>query len=170
MKRKYGFFLFFLLALQMGIAGEVSCAQEIVSCIERNFSNSGVLSSSPNGFFYVKVDDGYVHQLNEFVHDMDFEKPPYFGELYDSGAHISVIYPNEINGSIPEITELGESILFQVTGCEIFQTPDWEGIEQVYVVLVDSPALDQLRKKYGFFEEPNFHITIGVKRTLKSAA
>jgi hypothetical protein len=64
----------------------------IVDYIHQHLPTHGKLCSSPNGFIFVKVDDDFVHQCVAEISKEGFEEPPYFGQLYHNGAHISVIY------------------------------------------------------------------------------
>lgn len=166
MKKKHRFLFFLLCLCQVGIAEEVSSCKEILAYIEQHLPSTGVLLHSSNGFLYVKVDDDYIHKLNDFVKEEGFEEPPYFGQLYTSGAHISVIYPEEIkNNGLISISELGEEICFRVKGCRIEKPPNWKGVEKVCFISVDAPNLEHLREKYGFSpKEFEFHITIGIKK------
>jgi len=146
-----------------------SC-QRILTYIENNLPEQGVLKKSGN-FVYVALDENYIHKLVSFIQDDGFEEPPYFGQLYDSGAHISVIYPEEwMDKESTVISEIGETICFQPKECKIWETPDWEGVESVWVILVDAPVLTKLRDKYGFLSGSQYHITIGVKPQIAKAA
>lgn len=148
-----------------------SDCKEMIEYIQHHLPTSGTLYSSSNGFVYVKVDDDYIHKCCALIQEEGFAPPPYFGQRYDSGAHISLIYPEEWGNREPFLmAEVGEKLDFQLGECHIFETPHWEGIKEVMVVLVDSLALENLRKKYGFPPGFHFHITIGVKTSEKQAA
>ncbi len=162
--KKLGFFLFFLLQISVGIAQ--NSRHEILSFIQqKSWPCSGELLNNSDGFLYVKVSDEYVHELVRFIQDDGFEEPPYFGQLYSDGAHISVIYSKELEERSPiQIDELHRVFDFKITDCGIFETPSWKGVEAVFVLLVKAPALDQLREKYGLPQDHVFHITIGIRR------
>ncbi len=138
--------------------------------IQDHFLQRGVLKKGDD-FIYVALDEEYVKDLVGLISEEGFVAPPYFGELYDTGAHISVVYPGEskYRGS-PDFSEIGEWVDFEVKECQIWDTPNWEGIEQIWVVLVRAPFLEHLRKKYGFRPGFEFHITIGVKPKPAEAA
>lgn len=127
-------------------------------------SNFGTLKST-NGFVYVDIDDKYVHELIQFIEKSGFQKPPYFADPNLVGAHITVIYPDEMKEySLEQIKEVGTTIYFQPLECNLATPPNWKEIDQVYFIVVDSPQLDQIREKYGLpNREYKFHITIGVK-------
>lgn len=163
-----------ILVSQSCFALEPSSCQEVLNYIESDLPQYGTLKSS-DGFVYVSVDEEYIKKLVSLIPEAGFEAPPYFGELYDTGAHISVIYPQEWGDREPvTLSEIGDTIHFQVSGCEIWKTPFWRGFEKVWVVLVEAPELDRLREKYGFSRGfPHgfcFNITIGVKPTGVKAA
>jgi hypothetical protein len=117
-----------------------------------------------DGFTYVDLDDEYIHKLVTFIRDDGFEEPPYFGRPDLIGAHITVVYPEEvIQYGIGSIEECGTTIEFTLKGCEIVVPPKWKTVSEVYFVAVDAPALDEIRRKYGLSKRAyDFHITIGV--------
>lgn len=121
---------------------------------------------------YVDLDDAYIHKLVTFIQDKGFEEPPYFGNGNLVGAHISVIYPSELEkGEIEKIQEFGEEIHFEIKACEVVHPPKWQGIDEVYIIVVESPELDRIRMKYGLpAKKYDFHITIGVKPKIVEAA
>jgi hypothetical protein len=134
---------------------------------EQHLSHRGVLKNT-SGFVYVDVEDDYIHKLLPFLTKEGFEEPPYFGQTDLVGAHISVIYPREVeNYHIEEIEECGEEIFFELRECQLAHPPNWKTIDQVYFITVEAPRLDQIREKYGLPKrEHNFHITVGVKPLL----
>lgn len=162
--------VFCLTFLQIEASVPNSSCNAIVRYIHQHLPNYGKLERSPNGFFYLKVDDDYVHQCIGQISEEGFEAPPYFGELYTTGAHISIFYPEELTGKKPVLSEIGQTVYFHVKGCQIWTPPHWKEIEQVYVVLVEAPLLKSLREKYGFSQDFQFHITIGVKRKMAKSA
>jgi len=152
------------------VALQPTSCQRILTYIENNLPKQGVLKRSGD-FVYVALDEDYIHKLVALIQDDGFEEPPYFGQLYDTGAHISVISPEEwVDKGSSGISEIGETVYFQPKGCQIWETPHWEGVERVWVVLVDAPVLTRLRDKYGFAVESHYHITIGVKPKIAKAA
>lgn len=136
----------------------------ILNHIENHLPQQGILKNS-NGFVYVDLDDDYIHSLIMFLQQDDFQEPPYFGDPGLVGAHISVIYPEEmIQYGIKDIEECGEIISFVPKICQVVYPLKSKEIDQVYLVIVDSPQLNILREKYGLPKrEYDSHITIGVK-------
>ena len=125
---------------------------------------TGVLKTNGQ-FVYVDLDNDYIHKLVPLIEEEGFEEPPYFGRPELVGAHISVIYDEEMGTySLPPIQELGEVIHFQVKECKIVSPPKMKGVDQVYFITVEAPELDRIREKYGLPKrEYEFHITVGVK-------
>lgn len=149
----------------------ISNGQEPDSCflilnyIEEHLSHSGVLKNA-NGFVYVDLEDEYIHELVLFIRGDGFEEPPYFEDSDLVGAHITVAYPDEMKKyNVKTMQEYGEPIGFTPKGCQRVHPPRWEGVDEIYLVVVQAPELDLLREKYGLPKrEYDFHITIGVKR------
>lgn len=145
-------------------AREAPSCSGVLQYAEKSLPHSGVLQNS-SGFVYVKVDDEYIHKLIPYIQKEGFEEPPYFGNENLVGAHITVVYPDEMKTfEIKEIQESGKIIHFTPKRCEIVQPPKWQDIEEVYFIVIESPELDLIRAKYGLPKrEYEFHITIGVK-------
>ncbi|QVL56242.1 MAG: hypothetical protein KFB95_03320 [Simkaniaceae bacterium] len=154
----------FILLISGLFANESSSSEKILEKIQDRFSHQGVLKHR-DGFVYVDIDDEYVHSLNRLIITEAFEAPPYFGDASLVGAHISVIYPGELNQHEAEkIEEYGQIIEFIPQSCEVASPIKWKGIDKVYLVTVESLQLNCLREKYGLPPlEHAFHITIGVK-------
>ena len=145
-------------------ANELSLNEKILERVQEQFSHQGVLRHR-DGFVYVDIDDEYVHSLSQLIATEAFEAPPYFGHSSLVGAHISVIYPGELNKYEAEkIEEYGQIIEFTPQSCEAVSPIKWKGIDKVYLVTVEALQLNCLREKYGLPPlEHAFHITIGVK-------
>lgn len=153
------------------IAQEPPSCSPILDYIHENLSCHGTLENS-DGFVYVDVDDRYIRELIKFIKKEGFEEPPYFGRSDLVGAHITVVYPEEMKKyNVQCIEECGTSIQFIPRSCQIVHPPRWEEIDEVYFIVVDVPQLDDLRKKYGLPKrEYDFHITIGVKPKIAKSA
>ncbi|HSW87395.1 MAG TPA: hypothetical protein VLG49_07865 [Rhabdochlamydiaceae bacterium] len=164
---KYSFLALILICLNCS-AQEIPSCQSVLHYIQSELPQCGILKNR-EGFVYVDLDDAYIHQLVTFIQDEGFEEPSYFGNENLVGAHISVIYPNEMNKD--KIEEYGEMIHFEIKGCEVVHPPNWQGIDEVYIIVVESPELDRIRMKYGLpIKKYDFHITIGVKPKIVKAA
>ncbi|MBX7066223.1 MAG: hypothetical protein K1X28_03225 [Parachlamydiales bacterium] len=126
------------------------------------YSWQGTLGQCEDGFVYLDLDDAFVHDLVKYIEPDGFVEPPYFDKTGLIGAHISVFYAKEAPQGL--IEELGQTYSFTPTHCMAVQPLHWDGIEEVYIIEVESPELDALRAKYGLQPwEFGFHITIGVK-------
>lgn len=143
----------------------------ILRYVEENFPCRGVLKIS-HGFVYVDLDDKYVHKLITFLTQDGFKEPPYFGNTDLVGAHITVASPEETERyRLKEIQECGDVIPFTLKRCEVVHPPKWKEIDELYLIVVESPELDKIRKKYGLpKQEYDFHITIGVKPKVAHSA
>lgn len=121
----------------------------------------GRLAISENKLVYLDIDDDYIHQLFPYLKNQSIIKPDYFGEK-SIGAHITVIYPEE-QKTIKQ-KEFNQEHLFSIKELVTAEI----GPKLYYVLLVESPSLLQLRKKYNLPDLLNFkgysigfHITIG---------
>lgn len=136
-------------------------AEYVVLWAERNLPHTGILTEGKDGFVYVKVDDGYIRKLYPLLENRAYTEPPYFRRSNAPGAHISVFYANERAHTGP-ITEIGQQYSFKIHGLKSVPPKTHE-----YVVLeVSSPALEELRQKYGLkplLQNHDFHITIAKK-------
>lgn len=129
----------------------------------QHLSSKGITQITDNNLFCLSIDDAYIHQLFPLLKDERIKKPDYFGEK-SVGAHITIIYPEE-NKNINACDLQQEHSFFvkDIVAAEI-------GQKKYYVLLIESPSLLRLRKKYSlpellFFKgySIGFHITIGVK-------
>jgi hypothetical protein len=154
------------------IAEEKSPCDKIQAYILDHLPESGKLCQDSKGFVYVHLDDKYIHMLNEFIKDEGFELPPYFSGDKQHGAHISVIYVREAEEyHVGKIKEAGQTITFKCLGCKTAVPTRWKEVAEVYVIPIEAPSLDRLRKKYGLPKaEHPFHITLGVKYREKEAS
>lgn len=169
--RLLGYFIAFLLIfVSQGYAAPKGC-DKIKSYIKDNLQTTGTLEQADNGSLYVNVSDDYIKKLIPFIKSQGYVPPPFFGGQNNHGAHITVIHPVEVeNYKIGQIDEVGNTVSFKVKDCEVVKT-NRAGVDSVYMIVVDSPDLDKLRKKYGLPKNKHeYHITVGVKRTPAPAA
>lgn len=124
----------------------------------------GELAISNNRLLYVDVDDAYIHQLFPLLKNKAIHKPDYFNKNKGSvGAHVTVIYPEE-NKNIDSV-DLGIKHQFVIKNFVAATL----GAKKYYILLVESPTLLHLRRKYHLPDllcfkgySIGFHITIGV--------
>ena len=121
----------------------------------------GKLSISTNNLVYLDIENDYIHHLYPLLGLPQVVLPNYFNQD-GIGAHISVIYPEELHSV--SIQELGNTYQFSVKELVSAQFEH----KTYYVLLVKSAALLQLRQCYHFTDYLNFkgykidlHITIG---------
>jgi hypothetical protein len=152
-------FVLFLLFLQAALAAEPVRCDAMLQYAKTSLPSSGILKQNPDGFAYVDIDDGYIHELIRFIDG--FEEPPYFNRIDSVGAHISVIYASESR----KIPHLGEKIEFQVKSCELVPISSILGMkaESIFLILVDAPELDQMREQAGLPPiRGGMHIAVGI--------
>ena len=128
----------------------------------------GKLKQTEDGFVYLDVSNDVINGLFRLIPDEEAVQPPYRQSKYNSvGAHISVMKSDEIEEfEITKIKEIGDYFDFTIIGMSSV-IPDWKGIKKLWMVEVDSPQLESLRRRYGLTPRLNghhFHITVGVKR------
>lgn len=129
----------------------------------QHLSLKGNTQTTENNLFCLSIDDAYIHQLFPLLKDERVKKPDYFGEK-SVGAHITIIYPEENkNVNAHDLQQEHNFFVKDIVTTEI-------GQKTYYVLLIESPSLLRLRKKYNLPEllsfkgySIGFHITIGVK-------
>ncbi len=139
-------------------------SDKIMNFIFARLPKSGTLRKDGRGMVYVKVDNNYILKLIEFIKQEGFEVPPYFGEGLH-GAHITVMTPEELlYYAVKDIQECGHSVRFEPKECKVVHPDTWAPGELAYLITVEAPLLQDLRKKYGMPENKYaFHITVGVR-------
>jgi 2H phosphodiesterase-like protein len=158
------YILLFCLLLTRAAFADTAC-EKIKNYIFENLSESGKLKEDRAGFVYVDLDDKYIHKLIDFIKDDGYVEPPYFSYPNGHGAHISVIYSMEAERiGLDYIDEEGKTIYFTIKSCKVVNPPDWQGVESAYILTIEAPILDKIRKKYGLSKPKHaYHITIGIK-------
>ncbi len=113
-------------------------------------------------YCYLKIDDHYIHEIYPLLSSYgNVKKPDYFNSPHGVGAHISVIYPEENVALFTDNTVHGFSVIQLVKANYQRNT--------YYVLIVDAPSLEDVRKQYKLDPRPwfqnqriVFHITVGV--------
>ena len=134
-------------------------------------AHHGVLKQDSAGFTYVDLDDRYIYDLIEPLKVNGFEDPPYFGPGLH-GAHISVISAQEAidHDLLGKISQVGSAVYFKI-GTEEIVNPPSQPDSEFYILTVESPYLDLLRKEHGLLKSKYpFHITVGVKKINRVAS
>ncbi len=128
----------------------------------KHLPTKGSTQISNNNLFYLNIDDAYIHKLFPLIKKAEVKKPDYFGKK-SAGAHITIIYPEESKKIKTE--DLANEHHFFIKNMVIAEI----GQKKYYALMIESPSLLQLRKKYqlpdllffkGYFI--GFHVTIGV--------
>lgn len=153
------------LALILLCWGSLSAnCKEMLDYIFENLPEYGTLAQDERGFVYVDLPNDYIHKLYPMIDEEGFEEPPYFVRPRMYGAHISVIYASEAKEHRIKVEEVGKTIYFSPKTCKIVKPGKWNEVEEVYIITVDAPALNKLRKRYGLKDATYpYHITVGVK-------
>jgi hypothetical protein len=129
-----------------------------------NLRLNGKTANSENNLAYLDIDDAYIHELFPLVPDKKAIKPDYFA-AGGVGAHITLMYPEE--GKKIKKEDIGQTYNFTIkdfVSAKINQ-------KIYYALLIESPTLLQLRKKYSLPDQLcfkgyaiGFHITIAAKQ------
>lgn len=126
----------------------------------------GELKRTKDGFHYIDVPDSIIDGFLKMV-ESDVKKPPYFTSAFNNvGAHISVFSSDEIEDR--NISEVGQEFEYTLAGTKHLKPEGWDKMKQVYFLIIKSPELEKLRRKYklpGKLHGHDFHITIAVQPT-----
>ncbi len=121
-------------------------------------------------YCYLKIHDDFIYKLFPFIQTDQISMPAYFHPDKFTGAHISLVYPNEANAiKITQDLKLGKiesTASFEVTGFASMTVFN----KTMYALTVTSPELEKIRTQYGLSKELNykgflvpFHITLGIQ-------
>jgi len=135
--------------------------QQVVEYAREHLPLEGRLAMTPQGFGYLKVDEGYIHELFPMlgIKEKGFKEPPFYRRSNSPGAHISVFYVNEHVSP----RETGQTFHFDLKQITVVKTKNANFV----VLQVQSPELERLREKYGLSPKlfgHDFHISIGEKQ------
>ncbi len=76
---------------------------------------SGILKQNALGtYYYLKVHDDFIFELLPLINATNLSAPDYFQPACNIGAHISVIYPEEMPLEKIKIDELEQSFSFEI--------------------------------------------------------
>jgi hypothetical protein len=138
-----------------------------LSLILGQLTCSGTVVQTADKYIYLKISDEFVTKLFPLIQNGENQMPNYFSGPNKSGAHISIIFPEEYSGALaPE--DVGKTMSFSVK--DLFKTKILG--KTYFAIEVTSTALEGLRNKYGLIKDKinfrgvivPFHITIGVAR------
>lgn len=127
--------------------------ENLINYAKTQLDNKGILHcTKKEPYCYLKISDDFIHKLYPFLPKMGVAIPNYFNFAGAVGAHISVIYNQEMQQEIL-INELGNTISFTPENLyciEVFN-------KRLVVLIVHALDLDSLRQKYGFPQKLNYH-------------
>ncbi len=131
----------------------------------------GQLCLKSNGYSYVNVDDAFVENVaNLLPTEGDFKPLPTGSKKL--GAHISVLYEDEMIGKeIWDFVDAGDWFSFEVRDLRYFDRKTGNGIKRYWLLAVDAPGLQRLRKHYGLkpkLQGHDFHITLGTEEIVEA--
>ena len=105
---------------------------------------SGPLRINANGFVYVALNDDYIHKLHPILQQSlpyYVGKPNYFEPPKDVGAHISVLYDQEVRSPVRLKPYLDQTFSFEI---KQLCRADFED-KQYFCLIVTSSTITELR-------------------------
>jgi hypothetical protein len=132
------------------------------------YEQKGILKQKDNGYLYVEVSNDFIDETLPIIEAPGKIVPPrHYTSKKGIGAHISVIYENElILNEIWEIKELGKEFTFKVMELRTVKLNKENKIKKLWLLAVSAPELEKLRESYGLptrLKNHDFHITIGTQ-------
>lgn len=136
-----------------------------------SYSMQGKLYASSSGWILLSVPNSLVRGVFDTLAEPGIELPPSgpSGDRLD--AHISVIRKDELDsiGGPDKITERGHTYHYTLGPLRTVVPEGWSEMSKCWMLEVNSPELEKLRKGYGLAALPNnnkfkFHITCAVRR------
>lgn len=124
---------------------------ELMKFAETNLICNGVLCQKANGYLYLKINDDFIFGLSQFVHESDKQIPNYFSEPKNSGAHISVVYPEELLRKV-EHDSLGKILEFNLS--RYFRAKVQDKVH--FGCTIESLQLEKIRAELGLSSLLNF--------------
>ncbi|MDE3045727.1 MAG: hypothetical protein KGJ02_03690 [Verrucomicrobiota bacterium] len=119
---------------------------------------TGRLRQSPQGFFYLDIDNQFITALLPYLRFQGLIRPPYFNLFHLLGAHIPILSSREAKFHYLEgLKELGQEYDFEVEGLYSLEPDNWPEVEEVWFFNVRSPALEALRRRYFLTALPSGH-------------
>lgn len=146
-------------------AGQFQVKQQPIALSKALYLKQTGTLKQRSGFLYLDVSNKFISDVLPLLQTRGKITPPSgFGKKGSKGAHISVIYKNELNFPMGMLPELGKKITFYVVDIGTAQK-NKNGVDQkIWMIRIVSPELEKLRKKYGLnplCHGEDFHITLG---------
>jgi hypothetical protein len=128
----------------------------------------GILKQKENGYLYLEVTRDFIAKTLPLIEIQGRIAPPkHYSSKRGIGAHISVIYENElIQNEIWAIQELGQSFPFKIKELRTIKLTKDGRIKKLWLLAVEAPELEKLRASYGLphlLKGHDFHITLGTQ-------
>lgn len=127
----------------------------------KNFPNEGIIKLSQDNLLYLDIDDRFINELCPLFDSSKIVKPDYFS--IGIGAHISIIYPNEISSPIYDESDI--KYHFEIDTLFKASTED----KTYYALSIVAPELLKIRNLNGLHSDLNLdgylvemHTTIAV--------
>lgn len=142
---------------------KVVTSTDVFPSIEK-ISQIGQLCLKSNGFVYLNVENAFIdNTVNKLPLKHAFKQVS--TKPKSMGAHISIIDENEmVSKEIWHLQEAGEWFTFEVKELRYFERVSSDGVKRTWLLAVESPGLENLRKRYGLkpkMKGHDFHITLG---------
>ena len=141
--------------------------ENLPAYVNANFDLTGMVSKK-NGYWYLQVEDRYIEALYPKIQSFlppEFLKAPYLERPSGIGAHISLIYENEVTP--PQLkNELGKKLHFVATGFQVVGE-NKKGSRKFATLTLEAKNLEAFRMKAGLSPLLNghaFHITIAATK------
>lgn len=136
---------------------------------EPAYNLSGMLYATEANWLMLTVPNALAKGVYDAMNEPGVILPPGPNDKSFS-AHITVMRPEEIEliGGKDKITERGHQFRYTLGRFVSVKPENWPQMDTAYMLLVHSPALQELRRSYGLSSLPNsgeyaFHITVAVK-------
>jgi len=136
---------------------------------EPAYNLSGMLYATEGGWIMLTVPNALARGVFDSMSEPGIVLPPGPNDK-PFNAHISVIRPEELElvGGRDKISERGHQFRYSLGRFVSVEPEGWPQYSRVYMLLVHSPELQELRRSYGLSSLPDngkkaFHITVAAK-------
>lgn len=151
---------------------------KLKNLFDKKIDLKGILRVRKDGLFYLDIDDRFIHLFFPILRKKGLIKPPYFS-LFEipKGAHSPVVLSEETKRkSIIDTDLVGSEVSFSIKGIYNMEPDDWEAVEKVWYLKIESKTLEKLRAWNRLSSKINghdFHIVIAIcprmnKKTAKT--
>lgn len=137
---------------------------------ELSYAMTGKLYFSKSGYLLLSVPNALGRGVFDAMTEPGIELPT-SGTTGQYNAHISVMRPDEVKqaGGADKITERGHELRYTLGPLRSCEPHGWNDVSRCWMLSVQSPALEGLRKSYGLTPKPfgnqfDFHITVAIRK------